>query len=882
MSYPTNLLQYGFDSKVVEPVGSGSYGVTLIGEAPGSVESATGIPFHPEAPAGGTLDRILRRAGLQRDGFRITNTVWQRPPANYLDGSRYEAEAIETWRPFLEAEIERTRPKVIVALGNTALKALTAFGGKGAGITNVRGYVLHSRYDAWVVGTYHPSYILQGQQALSPVVIYDISRAVAYAREGFAREPRAYRTAPTAAEFAAWADGFDSARHVLSYDIETPESGKLDEEQVEEEDISYTIIRASFCYTSGQAISIPWQEPFITIAKRLLARATQRRTWNGRHFDDPRLRAAGCTFQGVHYDCMWGWHHLQPTLPRGLGFVTPFYGWTGEPWKHLNDAQPEWYSCCDADALHENGEGIERNLKQLGLWDNYLKHVVETQDVLELMSRNGLPYSQDKAKAFELELQAKYDERAAELQRRVPDSLKPSKQKQGLKKEPKDTAGLTQRKFWVLDAETNTPVEVERWCKLEPFLPTSSQQVLALIKHFKHKAGTNRKTKKATSDEDTLTKLWRKYRLARNEHDREAAELYYMIVECRQLNKVLGTYIRGWRPGRDGRIHPTFGFWGDMFRINARRPNTAATIVDKREQQIAAGFRKCVATENGRLLIEADWKGAEAVLTGWFANDPDYMRLGRLGVHAFMSALTLYDTKKTTTVPELSWSDDDLIAYFKELKKRFPFEYDQNKHGVHLSNYCGTPFLMNEMFPESFPTKGAAAKWQDFYFSTVASKVRAWQKSVLQRAHQEAFLVNPFGYRMPFWDVLKWDAKKKDWGLGTEAKSAVSFLPRDTLAGMLKDAILTLRPLAEEGVLLAPTHDSLLSEAEEPRVDVVATRVRDIMETPVSVLGGLVIGTEIAVGPCWDKASMETWVPYETLVARPPAPSYDVLRTEVS
>jgi len=142
---------------------------------------------------------------------------------------------------------------------------------------------------------------------------------------------------------------------------------------------------------------------------------------------------------------MWAWKHLQPPsalarLRRSLSQLVV------EPWKNTR-SRTEVYSCKDAHALQLIGMELDEHLKQKGQWDTYERHVVELTEVLTTMSRNGLPYSAEKAKAFELELQQKWDERFTELQRVVPDELKPSKQKQGYKKVPKDTAGLVRRAF---------------------------------------------------------------------------------------------------------------------------------------------------------------------------------------------------------------------------------------------------------------------------------------------------------------------------------------------------------------------------------------------------------------------------------------------------
>lgn len=906
---PTSLLQYGFSSRVVEPVGTGTNHILIVSEAPGEGEDLHGTPFYGGSPAGGMLSRLLKRGGWPgwnytddlgwRDSpFRITNIVWQRPPSNYLEGAKYEAEAIETWRPLVEAEIERTRPKAIVTLGNVALKALTAFGGEGAGISNVRGYVLRSYTGHWLVPTFHPSYIVQGGSDDSGVFIFDVNKAASIAEKGWERRPVDYLTHPGLDEWDAFVRGYNPDRHVLAWDIETPESTKLDEEGVEEKDVSYDIIRISFSYEQDRAASVPWRPPYLDGIRNLLGSHGPKRTWNGRLFDVPRVRANGVDVGGRELDLMWLWHFLQPTLRRSLAFVTPFYSWSGEPWKHLNDSQPEWYSAADADATWQNGEGIERDLRSQGLWQRALDHVVETAEVLTKMSENGLPYDQAAADAFQKELEAKYEERHARLQELVPREICPSKQKQGYKKLPKDLTGLTLRTFKityenateaeqfafdesrltipVLREEPVDPltiIEVKRWCLVEPFNPNSSPQKGALIKLLGYKLGKNRKTKKESADDDALEKIIQKCRNNPSKKSQQHLEVFTLIRECVQLNKVLGTYVKGWRPGRDGRIHATPGFWGKMYRISWRRPNIAATVADKKEDFIAAGFRKCVRAGSGRVLVESDWKGMEAVLVGYFADDPDYVRLSRLGVHDYFCAHLLVDRRKiqTSDLPRLDWSDEDLKRCFKDLKKRFPEDRDDAKHTVHGISYGMTPPLMVQLYDM---TMKQARTLQGRFFE-LFPKVRNWQKRVMMQAYEEANLQNPFGYRMWFWDVFRYDsrtydklrreglndhdARKRAYKVSEDAKSALSFLPRDTGAAMLKEVLLRLErqyQLMSKGYVLSSTHDSILTESTREEAEWVAEIVRDEMCRPVPELGGLWIGVDQAIGECWDKENM--------------------------
>lgn len=868
----------------IPPEGTGSYGVCLCGEAGGEQEARAGRPFVEQAPAGSVLSRLLKRAGLERDSFVISNSVWSRPPGNYLDGARYEGEAVRAYAEHRSKLFDLYRPRVIVALGGVALRTLTNYGGKGASITNVQGYVLDSsQWDGvHVIGALHPSAILRGEQRMSGVVIWALQRAMDIARNGFVRKPTRYVTHAGLDEALAFERGYRPERDFLSYDIETAESSNLDEEELEDKDeaISYQITRVSFCYsgTDGYAISIPWQPPYIDIAKRLLSSNGAKRVWNG-NFDNPRLAAAGVPVQGRIYDCMWLWKHLQPTLPRSLGFVAPFYDWTGEPWKHTSHAEPERYSAQDAHALQQIGDGLTVHLRQKGIDKLCERHVVDLGHVLDKMSKNGLPYSAEQAKVFEAELLSKLQERDVRLQSQIPAELRRPKQKAGYKKLPKELIGLDQRPFKVLgqdltkeEAITFTSVQkyetyqVTRWCLLEPFNPGSpgqSGQMADFVKHYGYKIGTNRKTKKGTVDDDTLKKLFKRVIASKKPRDIEFRGLLQLCREIKQLNTVLDTYVQAWKPGRDGRIHSTPGFWGSMFRISWRRPNISATIQDKDEGSIAKGFRKSVTAREGRTLLEADWKSMEAVLVAYFAGDKDYDRLARLGVHDYLTCHILVDRglREPSTLPDLGWPDADLRRLFKEVKKEFPSVRDDAKHCIHGISYGMTAHLMSDMYEMK---KQDAQRLIDMFFG-LFPKVRDWQKQTLDRASREARLTNPFGYSMPFWEVYRWDSKYQRWALGEDAKSAIAFLPRDTGAAMLKEVLLRLdekHGLTDAGILLASTHDSVLTEPELGNdLERVARILHAEMTAPVPQLAMsdgscLSIPVELKQGASWHESLM--------------------------
>jgi DNA polymerase len=137
--------------------------VVLVGEQPGDVEDRRGRPF--VGPAGRLLDRALEEAGIEREGCYVTNAVKHFRFTTAGGGQRRihqtpEAAHVAACRPWLAAELNRIRPKVVVLLGATAAKALLP---PAYRVTRDRGQVFDGPQGsgAKLVGTVHPSAVLR-------------------------------------------------------------------------------------------------------------------------------------------------------------------------------------------------------------------------------------------------------------------------------------------------------------------------------------------------------------------------------------------------------------------------------------------------------------------------------------------------------------------------------------------------------------------------------------------------------------------------------------------------------------------------------------------------------------------------------------------------
>ena len=144
---------------VVFGVGSTDAELMFIGEAPGADEDEQGEPF--VGKAGQLLTKIIETMSLTRDSVYIANILKCRPdtPGQAAGNRKPTSEEMQTCIPYLHEQIDLIRPKVIVALGGTAVEGLL---GKTIGITRLRGQWRTYR-GIPLMPTYHPAYLLRNQ-----------------------------------------------------------------------------------------------------------------------------------------------------------------------------------------------------------------------------------------------------------------------------------------------------------------------------------------------------------------------------------------------------------------------------------------------------------------------------------------------------------------------------------------------------------------------------------------------------------------------------------------------------------------------------------------------------------------------------------------------
>lgn len=137
--------------------------VMLVGEQPGDAEDRAGKPF--VGPAGRILDQALEKAGIDRGSVYVTNAVKHFknvPRGKKRIHKKPDTGEIEICKWWLDLELAFVRPRLVVALGATAARALL---GRPTPIEANRGKLIARADGLDVLITAHPSFVLRQREA---------------------------------------------------------------------------------------------------------------------------------------------------------------------------------------------------------------------------------------------------------------------------------------------------------------------------------------------------------------------------------------------------------------------------------------------------------------------------------------------------------------------------------------------------------------------------------------------------------------------------------------------------------------------------------------------------------------------------------------------
>lgn len=368
--------------------------IVIVGEAPSYEELSQLKPF--VGPSGKLLDALLREANIERSSTWVTNVCKyfvppspKKRPVPFLVRARAVGIDIEQCLRELTLEIQSLQPNVIIALGGTALWALT---GKKS-ISDYRGSILYNQ-GYKIIPSYHPAHILHSSGESTgywnkQVLAFDLKRAEKQSHFKELRLPERYlRVIKNSGELYEFLEKYKNHTRP-SIDIEAWKC---------------IPICLGISYEPHEGITIPlWNEFGISTIQsndlvncwRLISDRLATSDVVGQNFgyDRDKLKRLGFVVRSVGSDTMLKSFVINPELPKNLAFNTSLY--TEEPF-YKNEGMYEGsiddllIGCArDACVTKELDNAMDKDLDETGLRSYYERFLLPLQNVYAGIEAEG-------------------------------------------------------------------------------------------------------------------------------------------------------------------------------------------------------------------------------------------------------------------------------------------------------------------------------------------------------------------------------------------------------------------------------------------------------------------------------------------------------------
>lgn len=172
----------------------------IVGEQPGDQEDLAGRPF--VGPAGAVFNTAAQEAGLDRKETYVTNAVKHfkyEPRGKRRIHQKPNVGEVQHCKWWLTRELALIKPKLVVAMGSTALMALTDSRQR---LADLRGEMLQLSHGQLLLVTVHPAYLLripdEGRR-LEEMARFrsDIARAASFGRQAMSHPAVEWRVPAT-------------------------------------------------------------------------------------------------------------------------------------------------------------------------------------------------------------------------------------------------------------------------------------------------------------------------------------------------------------------------------------------------------------------------------------------------------------------------------------------------------------------------------------------------------------------------------------------------------------------------------------------------------------------------------------------------------------
>lgn len=798
--------------------GHGPIGAKLmiLGESPSYVEVEHGKPF--VGPSGRELDRILKDAGINRNSCWITNVCKYFVPGSEEKKIPFSVRArnagidLHEQLAELQNEINSIKPNCILALGGTALWALS---GKKK-ISDYRGSIMVGMGRKFV-STYHPAHLLHMSDSEvkgywnRQIMVFDFRRAY--------EESLTDELVLPLRSLSICRDSHQLAEFIKRYEgVSRPaidiEAGG-----------TCVPICVGISFNQREGITVPlWNcdgisnipDSDLTSCWILLNQILSQNDVVGQNFkyDQDKIVRLGFTVKSLASDTMLKAFAINPELPKGLAFNTSIY--TREPF-YKNEGMYEGkiedllLGCArDACVTKEIDLAMDKDLDELGQRDFYEKFLMRLHPLYLDIETTGFKVDEKKRD----ELIRKYIE-------------------------------WDERLRYELFHMTGDELNVNSW-----------QQVATLLY-----AIYKLPSRKGTGEEE-LTALLNSPRV-KDETHRRVIEL---ILEHRRVRKTISTYLMA-LPDFDGRMRTTYYLCLETGRTSTGQQDPPIRpMVEVKDEHgkkkkkvlgtafqtmtkhgdIGQDIRQQFIPDEGEVFVQADSSQAEARVVALLADDEVTLRMyDEHDIHALTASWFFGGTEDDYSKRKLGYESPVRFAG-KTLRHAGHLGAGKRRAATELNTQARKykiPITINEAIAER------ALK----IFHQKSPKIQ----QVFHNGIIEALKINrsliaavPYGFN------IKYGGRRtffERWG-DELFRQAFSYIPQRAVSDNTKAAALRIKERVPSIKIIMEAHDALLFSVQETLLNEMVEIIKEEMERPICFANcslprhDLVIPCEVEIG----------------------------------
>ncbi|HED38370.1 MAG TPA: hypothetical protein ENI76_09030 [Ignavibacteria bacterium] len=768
---------------IVNTEGPSNANIFIVGEAPGVDEDITGRPFI--GASGRLLDTLLSQAGIYRHECLVGNVAREMPRNNkigvyYLDSKKtIPNESMKRWIGELEMEIRKAKPNIVIALGNTALHAICG----EHGIDKLRGTVMESTLvpGVKVLPTNHPARILRDWSAFFPTIM-DLRKArIQSAFKEIPKDKRNLVINPSKDEWITYCEFLlnDPSVDKISLDIETLQPGShiswFGMAHSFKDAMSLQLIKGRTPqFTENEEIEI-WNA-----ISNLMESGKKFIMHNASYDASVIFLNHGIITKNIWMDTMIAGHTCWTEMPKNLGFMASIC-LTVPAWKHLSGQDMGTYNALDAANTFGIAQFMEKEIERLGVYEAY-KRTMNQLDPIMMLGLQGILVDEEARKKASLDTQESIGEAKEAL-----------------------------KIFTKQDINYNSPKQIQKLLYVDMEFPIQ----------YKRRASVHDK-RAITTDEGAMKKL----------SSITNSPLPKMITKYKKATKLL-TFLK-FKTDEKGRVYTSYNPTGtDTYRWSSSE-NIILPFGPKNLQNIPQKIRNIFTPDKGKVIVQADYVQAEAVVMAYLSNDHIQKKLFKDGFgKTDAERKEKYDIHRLTASLMYRIPTKDISSEQRFIGKKLR----------HSLNYSGGPqVVIKELECSLYEAKKLIE-----LFKRANPLLESYYSGIKQELRQTRTLTNLLG------------RKRRFFGRGDDLyRSAYAYKPQSTIGEMLNLSLVNLYNKHGEFVdILLQLHDAIYVQCLKKDVPIVVGYLKEEMIWPIKVNHEeMLIDIDFKVGKNWGEMEL--------------------------